>query len=74
MNNQKLLEAVADIAYYAGYKRYYSGNSRADIFTFIWWAKEFEKLHDHTDWDEKEKDYMISIEEFTAQKINSLHA
>ena len=40
----KLLETVSDISYYAGQKRYYSGNSREGIANFIWWAKEFEKF------------------------------
>jgi hypothetical protein len=41
MQNRKLLETVAGIAFIAGSCNYYSGDSRADIFAFIWWAEEF---------------------------------
>lgn len=34
-----LCEAVADISYIAGKEKYYSGNARADIATFIEWAQ-----------------------------------
>jgi len=65
--NNKLLETIADIAYLAGTKGYYSGDSRADINDFIWWAKEFEKLHRHTDWNEK--NYMLEIEAYVELKL-----
>lgn len=65
----KLLETVSDISYYAGQKRYYSGNSREGIANFIWWAKEFEKIHRDTDWNKT--DYMLTIEVFTIDKINA---
>lgn len=65
--NYKLLETVADIAYYAGQKSYYSGNSRQDMMDFIWWAKEFEEFHENTDWDTI--DYMLTIEEYTEKKL-----
>lgn len=68
--SQKLLEAVADIAFYAGRKQFYSGDSRADVSEFIRWAKEFEHIHRHTDWDNT--DYLLSIEEFTESRINVL--
>ena len=69
MENQKLLETVADIAYIAGQQKFYTGDSRADISEFIYWASGFEKKNVHTDWDEI--DYIIEIEEFTMMKINN---
>lgn len=67
MQNRKLLETVADIAFIAGSSNYYSGDSRADISTFIWWAEEFEQSHVNTDWHDE--DYMLAIEEFTIGRI-----
>ena len=67
MSNRKILEAVADIAYTAGYKKYSSGDSRQDISDFIWWAEEFEKTHLSTDWGEV--DYILTIDEFVRQKL-----
>ena len=70
MENYKLLEAVADIAYYAGQMKFYSGDSRDDISEYIRWAKEFEDFHSETNWDEHTIDYIWAIEEFTKNKIN----
>ena len=67
MNNLKLLQAVADISYFAGYEKHYSGNSRFDIFEYIKWAKEFEQIHKNTDWDNE--DYMLTIELYANNKI-----
>lgn len=64
---EKLLETVADISYYAGQLGYYSGDSRADINSFIFWAREFEFLHKVTDWDEE--NYMLAIEDFSHKKV-----
>ncbi len=66
-SNRKLLDAVADIAYIVGTKGYYSGDSRADINEIIWWAEQFEKLHNNTDWGTN--DYIIAIEDYTNQKL-----
>ena len=75
MNNQKLLEAVADIAYQAGQQKFYSGDSRSDVSEFIHWACQFEKENSKTDWSNT--DYILSIEDFTSKKIDeatrSLH-
>ena len=68
--DNKLLETVADISYLAGQKRYYSGNSREDIATFIWWAKEFETFHRDTNWDKT--DYMLTIQAYTDDKISAV--
>ncbi|WP_346238817.1 hypothetical protein ABDK00_005210 [Niabella insulamsoli] len=65
--DNKLLETLADISYLAGQKRYYSGDSREDIATFIWWAKEFVAFHRDTDWDRT--DYILTIEAHTDDKI-----
>ena len=51
MSNFKILQTVADIAYLAGYKKHYSGNSRFDISEYIIWAREFEHIHRKTDWE-----------------------
>jgi len=67
MSNRKILEAVADIAYTAGHKKYTSGDSRQDVSDFIWWAEEFEKTHLSTDWGEV--DYILTIDEFVRQKL-----
>ncbi|MGB4848382.1 MAG: hypothetical protein WBP41_10720 [Saprospiraceae bacterium] len=67
MNNQKLLETVSDISYIAGENKYFSGNSRADVSTFIFWAKEFQKENLKTNWHEV--DYISSIEAFTENKL-----
>jgi hypothetical protein len=69
-----LLETVADIAWIAGAKGYYSGNSRDDIQEFISWAQEFE-THKTTDKDGNEKyfgtDYMDAVDDFTTKKIEA---
>ncbi|SDL85929.1 hypothetical protein SAMN04488090_2011 [Siphonobacter aquaeclarae] len=67
--NYKILETLADISYYAGLEGYYSGDSRADISNFICWAREFEKIHQDTDWDVS--NYMLAIEEYANIKITS---
>jgi hypothetical protein len=72
MNNQKLLETVADIAYQSAQLKFYSGDSRSDISEFVRWAMQFEKLHSKTDWNEN--DYILSIEKFTIEKITDAKA
>jgi hypothetical protein len=67
MSNRKLLESVADISYIAGNSRYHSGNSRADVSEFIYWAEEFEKKHKDTDWDQE--DYLTEIIDYTNSKL-----
>jgi len=68
MNNLKLLQSIADISYIAGYNRHFSGDSRADISEYIFWATEFEEIHKNTDWDDE--DYILAIEKFANQKIS----
>jgi hypothetical protein len=67
MKNQKLFEAIADIAFIAGENGYFTGDSRADVFNFIYWANQFEQEHIKTNWDEI--DYLLEIEKFTLDKI-----
>ncbi|HEX2919765.1 MAG TPA: hypothetical protein VHO50_01235 [Bacteroidales bacterium] len=67
MGNLKLLQSIADISYIAGNEQHYSGNSRADVDSYISWAIEFEKIHKNTDWDCN--NYMLLIEEFAYQKL-----
>lgn len=63
-----LCEAVADIAFIAGQKDYYSGDSRKDMADFIEWAKEFEEKHKGIEWG-LDMDYIDSISEFAASKL-----
>ncbi|WP_455635186.1 hypothetical protein [Parabacteroides sp.] len=68
VGSRKLLEAVADISYNAGVQHLCDNeNSREVVMNLIDWAREFEKIHAETDWDEK--DYMIEIESFYNDKI-----
>ena len=67
MEIKKLHESIADIAYIAGYRRYYSGDSRIDMSEIIAWAKEFEKMNQNAIWEER--NYMTEIEEFANRKI-----
>ena len=67
VEGNKLLEAVADIAYIAGQRGFFSGDSREDIAEFIRWANEFEAINEETDWDET--DYQQAIEAFTENKL-----
>ena len=69
MNNQKLLETVADISFIAGENKFFTGNSREDVSAFIHWASEFQKENSITNWNEV--DYILSIEDFTLKKIKS---
>lgn len=69
MESKKMNETIADISYIAGYRRFYSGNSRIDVSVFINWAKEFEEMNKNEVWEDR--DYMIEIELFANQKINS---
>lgn len=68
MKNNKLHEAIADISYIAGNRRYYSGNSRIDMLEFTNWAKEFEEINKNEVWEDR--DYMLEIESFANKKIN----
>lgn len=68
MENKKMNETIADISYIAGYRRYYSGDSRIDMSVFINWAKEFEEVYKNEVWEDR--DYMLEIEAFANQKIN----
>jgi hypothetical protein len=63
----KLFEAIADIAFIAGQKGFHSGDSREDIAEIIRWGKEFEAVHEDTDWDEV--DYNEAVEAFAANKL-----
>ena len=63
----KLFEAIADIAFLAGQKGFFSGDSSQDIAEFIRWAQEFETIHEDTNWDEV--DYITAMEAFTENKL-----
>lgn len=63
-------ETLTDIAYMAGGRKYYSGDSRADIQAFIAWAREFGSVYvNHA--ESNDSDYMIDIETFTLAKLDA---
>lgn len=70
MMNVKLLETVADIAYFFGTQGYFSGDSRADVQEIIFLAKEFESQQH--DWEKE--DYIMSIDDYSTKKLKELRA
>lgn len=67
IEDNKLFESIADIAFMAGQRGFCSGDSRSDVAEFIKWGKEFEDIHEDTDWDEV--DYLETIEAFMNTKL-----
>jgi hypothetical protein len=67
IEDNKIFEAIADIAFLAGQRGFFSGDSRCDVGEFIKWAHEFEAINEDTNWDEI--DYCDTIEAFTLAKI-----
>ncbi len=65
--NEKLLETIADISYCAGQRGFFSGDSRADVSAFIWWAIEFENLYKNTNWDQE--DNAQAVEAYAMDKL-----
>lgn len=66
-SNNKLLETLADIAFQAGERHFFTGDSRADVSEFIRWVEEFERVNRDTDWNFS--DYIVEIEKFTSNKM-----
>jgi hypothetical protein len=67
-----LCEAVADIAFIAGRKDYYSGDSRQNIANFILWAKEFEQIYKDVEWGvNSNEEYIDAIQNFAESKMNA---
>ena len=67
--NPLLLETLTDIAFLAGSKGLYSGNSREDVRTFRLWAEEFEERTKDVQWNEDiNRDYISEVEEFFNEK------
>jgi len=68
------MEAVADIAFFAGLYRHHSKDSRKDIADYIQWAEEFESNR-AIDLDGNEtyfgKDYMTAIEQFALTRLEA---
>ncbi len=64
-----LLEAVADIAFIAGEKGFYSGDSRQDIQIFIDLALEFEKRNGGVEWGVEDRDYIEEIGDFADAQL-----
>ena len=76
MSNERLHETIADVAYMAGVARHYSSDSRADMQTYIQWAREFESTRIMVNGDEQYPlaaggfdNYMTAIEAFTNAKL-----
>ena len=74
----RLLETVADIAHIAGIRRYYSGDSRKDVQTFVLWAREFDATRtvlpdgtEHYPSPNGQHDYMSAVETFTDAKLTA---
>jgi hypothetical protein len=70
MKDQKLLEIIADVAYMFGENNFFTGDSRADIQTMIYLAKEFESINFKEKWINK--DYIEEIQKFTLEKLETL--
>ena len=69
MYTRSIIETVADISYIAGESKYFTGDSRYDVSSFIVWAKEFDRNYKSTNWHEV--DYILTVTEFTLQKITN---
>lgn len=71
-SNPTIQETIADIAYAAGIYGYYSGDSRADMQTFIHLAEQFEKKYKDVDWEDLPKDhldYMEAVDAFAKEEL-----
>lgn len=68
-----LHETIADIAYTAGFYRFYTGDSRADMQTFVSLAKKFEEKYEGVNWNELEDsthpDYMEAVDTFVKDEL-----
>lgn len=66
--NQRLLEAVTDIAYNAGAESLCEGcDSRMVVDKIIEWAHEFEQKNTSNDW--RDDDYITAIDGFYNEKV-----
>lgn len=64
-------ETLADIAYYAGHRRFRTGDSREDAQVVINLAREFDKLHAETEWG-IDVDYIAEIDSFAKFELDKL--
>ena len=64
-----LLKIIANIAYIAGSEGYNTENFNTDAENFIRWAKEFNELHENTDWNQI--NFFSTIFEYMKQKIKN---
>ena len=69
-NHQSLLETAFQITYEMGFRKFYSGNTMADMAMAIDLAKRFEREHKDTDWDQE--DWLSATSEFIEKEINKL--
>ena len=67
-----LKEAIADVAFFAGQKGYYTGDSRADISYYIYLAEEFEKRYSDIEWG-LDLDYIETMEDFCEEMFDKEH-
>ena len=69
-NHQSLLETLFQITYEMGFRKFYSGNTMADMATAIEMAERFEQEHKDTDWDQE--DWLSATSEFIEEEIKKL--
>lgn len=65
MKTRAFLETLADISYISGETKYFTGDSRYDVSSFILWAEEFQRNNRGTNWHEI--DYILTVTEFILQ-------
>ena len=67
---QSLMETLFQITYEMGFRKFYSGNTMADMMAAIEMAQRFEREHKDTDWDQE--DWLSATSEFIEEEINKL--
>lgn len=82
----RMHETIADIAYAAGARGWYSGDSRADMASIIAWAEEFERgrqedddgnefyAHPEVHYSLARPEYMTAVDEFADAKLEEAAA
>lgn len=68
--NLRIYDAIADIALNVGHLINDNDefDSRKLVSEIVDWAKEFKQLHKDTDWEESNKDYILTIDSFSKKK------
>lgn len=68
-DNLLLLEALADISYIAGDRKYFDDRSAPDSLLLISWTKDFVKKYEHIKWG-VDLEYPETIYQFTRSKMD----